>query len=108
MSDQASVKYELPKIEANIDIVGMIECCIMVYRSFQSASENPRPLRPDEMDGIHALAQALGRITKHAYRQCWDGKAWCRYRESACVFNAKQLTEDPSQIIECKWRGKEI
>lgn len=94
-----------------VDLAGMVEVCLEIYRTFSAGGGGQdAPLHPRAMEATIALENALKNARKSAYRTCWDGAAFCRFRGegTVCAISPVEMRVDPTCVMRCRWRGKEI
>lgn len=93
-----------------LDLYVMIKLAVRCYESFSARSNRskPEPLMPHEVEALEKFAEGFRTVTKHAYRLCHDGRAFCRYREGPCCFSPEELRAEGAKaiVLSCKYRGK--
>ena len=95
----------MQSMKTNVDLYLLLQIVVRTYGVFM---EGEKPLTPLEASHVSTLREFLHKVERAALRTCWDGKAYCRYRDEICHFTAQELNEDRAVIHECRYRGKDI
>lgn len=101
-------------LKVEINFPRMIEACLLAHKAFAArAGLRDVALKPSEVAPMVGLVTAFSRILKNGIRHCWDGRAYCRFRDGICAIESElTATKSPNQralmLYDCRWRGRDV